>query len=133
MVPNQPLTFAGETHGRHEDAPHRLHLDKSRVLGPAFGRGALPRQRRLAAVRYYTITDFCASDAGGKIKVEQFVISGASKRGVDAPGHLLLLLDKRVIAIIRIVIDMLNVVPRSSITSRRTSFWAPAVADDTAT
>src|SRR5215217_2972947 len=105
-VPNQPLTFAGEKAGRTEDAliaytwDHYLHSGDERW--PA----RLPMTK--SAVRAMdTVTDFCATEAGGGVKVDAFVVAGASKRGWTT--WTTAAVDKRVIAAIPIVIDTLNV------------------------
>jgi PhoPQ-activated pathogenicity-related protein len=81
-----------------------------------------------AAVRALdTITAFCGSEEGGKTKVEKFVVAGASKRGWTTWSTAAV--DKRVIAIVPIVIDLLNVVPSFQHHYGAYGFWAPAVDD----
>jgi PhoPQ-activated pathogenicity-related protein len=76
-----------------------------------------------------TVTAFCGSEAGGKIEVDSFVVSGASKRGWTT--WTTAAVDKRVVAIIPIVIDMLNVEPSFRHHYAAYGFWAPAVKDYT--
>jgi PhoPQ-activated pathogenicity-related protein len=73
------------------------------------------------------ITAFCASDRVGNKKVERFVVAGGSKRGWTT--RLTGAVDKRVIAIAPIVIDMLNVVKSFRHHYRVYGFFAPAVQD----
>ena len=66
---------------------------------------ALPMTK--AAVRALdTVTDFMATQKGGDVKVNRFVVTGASKRGWTTWSTAAV--DQRVWAIIPIVIDMLN-------------------------
>jgi PhoPQ-activated pathogenicity-related protein len=129
MVPSQPLTFAGETKGRSEDSLIAYTWDKYLRTGDEKWPARLPMTK--SAVRAMdTITSFCASDTGGKVKVESFVVGGASKRGWTT--WTTAAVDKRVVAIIPIVIDMLNVEPSFMHHYAAYGFWAPAVGDYTA-
>jgi len=105
-VPNQPLVFAGETEGRTEDALIAYTWDHYLRTGDERWPARLPMTK--AAVRAMdTVTDFCAKAEGGGAKVDSFVVAGASKRGWTTwtTGAV----DKRVAALIPIVIDTLNV------------------------
>ena len=84
-----------------------------------------------AAVRALdTVTAFMASAKGGDIKVDRFVVTGASKRGWTTWSTAIV--DKRVVAIIPIVIDMLNIEPSFKHHKAAYGFYAPAVGDYTA-
>jgi PhoPQ-activated pathogenicity-related protein len=106
MVPNQPLYFAdSKDKGRSEDDL----IAYSRVQQMKTGDDTW--LVRLAMVKsgvraLDAIQEFLASEAGGKLKVDQFVVSGGSKRGWTT--WLVGLVDKRVIAIMPTVIDALN-------------------------
>ena len=106
MVPNQPLFFSdSKDKGRSEDdliAYSRVRQMKS---------GDDTWLVRLAMVKsgvraLDAMQEFLASDAGGRLKVDQFVVSGGSKRGWTT--WLVGAVDKRVIAIMPTVIDALN-------------------------
>ena len=126
MIPNQPLVFAGETKGRTEDSLIAYTWDKYLRTGDERWPARLPMTK--AAVRALdTITAFCASDEGGKTKIDKFVVAGGSKRGWTT--WTTAVVDKRVVAIVPIVIDMLNVVPSFKHHFAAYGFWAPAVGD----
>ena len=128
MVPNQPLVFAGETRQRYEDAIIAYSWDKFLRGGDEKWPLRLPMTK--AAVRALdTVTDFMASAKGGNIKVDRFVVTGASKRGWTTWSTAIV--DKRVVAIIPIVIDMLNIEPSFKHHKAVYGFYAPAVGDYT--
>src|SRR5260370_34813518 len=52
------------------------------------------------------VQEFKRSEAGGKIKVEQFMVAGGSKRGWTT--WTTAVVDQRVVAIAPLVIDLLN-------------------------
>jgi PhoPQ-activated pathogenicity-related protein len=126
MVPNQPLTFAGDTKGRTEDSLIAYSWDKYLKTGDEKWPARLPMTK--SAVRAMdAITSFCASEEGGKVKVDKFVVSGASKRGWTTWATAAV--DKRVVAIIPIVIDLLNVEASFEHHWKAYGFWAPAIGD----
>lgn len=126
MVPNQPLTFKGETKGRVEDELISYTWDKYLRGGDDQWPARLPMTK--AAVRAMdTVTAFCATEAAGRIPVNKFVVSGASKRGWTT--WTTAAVDKRVVAIIPLVIDLLNIQPSFEHHWRVYGFWAPAIKD----
>ena len=128
MVPNQPLVFADEKRQRSEDAIIAYSWDKFLKTGDEKWPLRLPMTK--AAVRGLdTVTSFLASPKGGGVKVDRFVVTGASKRGWTTWSTAIV--DKRVVAIIPIVIDMLNVVPSFEHHQAAYGFYAPAVHDYT--
>jgi len=127
-VPNQPLIFAGETKGRSEDSLIAYTWDKFLRTGDEKWPARLPMTK--AAVRAMdTLTAFCASPAGGRVKVDQFFVAGGSKRGWTT--WTAAAVDNRVIAIAPIVIDLLNIVPSFIHHYEVYGFYAPAVDDYT--
>lgn len=125
-VPNQPLVFAGETQGRSEDSLIAYTWDKFLRTGDEKWPARLPMTK--SAVRAMdAITGFCASPEAGKTKVDSFVVAGGSKRGWTT--WTTAIVDKRVVAIVPIVIDMLNLEPSFIHHYRAYGFWAPAIDD----
>lgn len=126
MVPNQPLTFAGETSGRSEDSLIAHNWDKFLRTGDDRWPTRLPMTK--AAVRAMdVVTAFCASPAGGGLTVNRFVVTGASKRGWTT--WTTAAVDPRVVGIIPMVIDILNVEVSMAHHYRAYGFWAPAIQD----
>jgi PhoPQ-activated pathogenicity-related protein len=74
-----------------------------------------------------TVTDLLASDQGGKTPVKKFVLAGGSKRGWTT--WLTGAVDRRVAAIIPLVIDVVNVRACSVHHFCSYGFWAPALGD----
>ena len=125
-VPNQPLVFAGETKGRSEDSLIAYSWDKFLRTGDEKWPARLPMTK--SAVRALdAVTSFCASQGAGATKVDSFVVAGASKRGWTT--WTTAAVDKRVIAIVPIVIDMLNLEPSFKHHYQAYGFWAPAIKD----
>jgi PhoPQ-activated pathogenicity-related protein len=126
MIPNQPLSFYGESRKRTEDAIIAFTWKKFLETGDERWPARLPMTK--AAVRAMDATqEFMASGAGGKQKVARWVITGGSKRGWTTwtTG----IVDKRVIAIMPVVIDMLNMEASFIHHWRVYGFWAPSVGD----
>lgn len=126
MVPNQPLVFAGDGQKRSEDSLIAYCWDKYLRTGDERWPTRLPMTK--SAVRALdTISAFCASKDGGQIKVDSFVVAGGSKRGWTT--WTTAAVDKRVVAIVPIVIDMLNIEPSFIHHWEAYGFYAPAVGD----
>lgn len=126
MVPNQGLQFAGENFKRTEDSLIAYTWDKFLRTGDKKWPARLPMTK--SAVRAMdTITAFCATEQGGKRKIDTFMVCGGSKRGWTTWTSAIV--DKRVIAIAPISIDLLNIVPSFRHHWRAYGFWAPAVGD----
>lgn len=106
MVPNQPLFFAdSRDKGRSEDdliaytrVKHFVTKDDFWLVRLAMVKSGV---RALDAIQ-----EFMASEQGGRVKIDNFVVAGGSKRGWTT--WLVGTVDKRVIAIAPMVIDALN-------------------------
>ena len=128
MVPNQPLIFGNDGVERTEDDLIAYSWDKYLRTGDERWPARLPMTK--SAVRAMdTITAFLASPAGGGTKVDQFVISGGSKRGWTT--WTTAAVDPRVVAICPIVIDVLNLEKSMQHHYQAYGFYAPAVGNYT--
>ncbi len=126
MIPNQPLSFFGESRKRTEDAIIAFTWKKYLETGDERWPARLPMTK--SAVRAMDATqEFLAGEQGGKVKVARWVVTGGSKRGWTTwtTG----ITDKRVIAIMPVVIDLLNMQASFTHHWRAYGFWAPAVND----
>jgi PhoPQ-activated pathogenicity-related protein len=127
MVPNQPLAFAdSKDKGRYEDdliAYSRIKQietkDDTWLVRLAMVKSGV---RALDAVQ-----EFMASETGGRIKIEEFVVSGGSKRGWTT--WLVAVTDKRVVAIMPLVIDALNSEAITRHHFEAYGFFSPALKD----
>jgi PhoPQ-activated pathogenicity-related protein len=126
MIPNQPLSFFGESRKRTEDAIIAFTWKKYLETGDDRWPARLPMTK--AAVRAMdAATEFLASEQGGRVKTARWVVCGGSKRGWTTwtTG----IVDRRVAAIVPAVIDLLNMGPSFIHHWRAYGFWAPAVDD----
>jgi PhoPQ-activated pathogenicity-related protein len=129
MVPNQALVFAGETERRTEDSLIAYTWDKFLRTGDPKWPARLPMTK--AAVRAMdTVTAFCGSAEGGNVKVDRFVVAGGSKRGWTT--WTTAAVDPRVIGVIPLVIDVLNMEESMRHHYAAYGFWAPSVGNYTA-
>jgi PhoPQ-activated pathogenicity-related protein len=126
LVPNQPLVFGADGRKRDEDDLIAYTWDKFLRTGDERWPARLPMTK--SAVRAMdTVTDFCATPTGGGLKVDTFVVAGGSKRGWTT--WTTAIVDQRVVAIVPIVIDMLNIQPSFIHHWEAYGFYAPAVHD----
>jgi PhoPQ-activated pathogenicity-related protein len=126
MVPNQPLSFSTDHKPRTEDSFIAYTWDKYLNTGDELWPARLPMTK--AAVRAMdTVSSFCASDAVGGVKIDGFIVSGGSKRGWTT--WTTAAVDKRVVAIIPLVIDLLNIEPSFRHHLAAYGYYAPAVGD----
>jgi len=128
MVPNQPLTFTSDrTHtARSEDEIIAFTWDKFLRSGDDHWPLRLPMTK--AAVRAMdALTAWTGAAQGGGKAVRRFVLAGGSKRGWTT--WTTAAVDRRVVAIIPAVIDLLNIIPSFKHHWQAYGFWSPAVAD----
>jgi len=126
MVPNQPLEFRQDGHARFEDDLVAYTWKQYFETGDPNWPARNPMVK--SAVRAMdTVTAVMATDEGGEATVNKFVVAGASKRGWTT--WLTAAVDQRVVAIIPIVIDVLNLEPTMRHHYAAYGFWAPAVGD----
>ena len=126
MVPNQPLIMGNDGVERVEDDFIGWTWDKYLRTGDETLPARLPMTK--AAVRAMdAVTEFLASDAGGKVTVDRFVVAGGSKRGWTT--WTTAIVDDRVVAICPIVIDVLNVERSMRHHYQAYGFYAPAVGN----
>jgi len=128
-IPNQPLKFKGDNYGpRYEDEliayGWRKFLDGGARDADAIWLARLPMTK--AVVRAMDAVSSVISREKNT-SLEKFVVAGASKRGWTT--WTTAAIDDRVVAIIPIVIDLLNIVPSFDHHWRNYGFWAPAVGD----
>lgn len=129
-VPNQPLTFAGESNTRSEDAILAYSYDEYLT---SFEAGApdktwpalLPMTR--AAVRAMDAVQEYLSSGSNSLIIREFVVGGASKRGWTT--WLTAASDSRVRAIIPIVADVLNLDEQMAHHFRSYGFYSSALQD----
>jgi PhoPQ-activated pathogenicity-related protein len=127
MVPNQPINFPDATkRDLVEDQFIAYTWDKYLRTGNDIWPARLPMTK--SAVRAMdAVQEFMRSDAGGKVKVEQFMVAGGSKRGWTT--WTTAAVDKRVVAIAPLVIDLLNNEKSFEHHYRAYGFYSPAVKD----
>lgn len=125
-IPNQPLVF-------HQDGQPRSEDD---LIGYAWSQYLdtgdptwLPRLPMVKSVvrAMDCITEFSASEAGGKRSVSKFVVGGGSKRGWTT--WITGAADQRVEAIVPIVIDVANVHPSLRNHAEVYGFWSEAIGN----
>jgi PhoPQ-activated pathogenicity-related protein len=83
LVPNQPLTFAGEIDPRVEDGIIAYSWDKYLRTGDETWPLRLPMTKSVVRAMD-AITEYCFRRAGRGLEIARFVLAGASKRGWTA-------------------------------------------------
>ena len=127
-VPNQPLTFA-------DDPAHKARVEDEIIayLQARYVRTRDPNQLlRLPMVKSGTqamtaVQQYLASEAGGKLKIDGFVVAGGSKRGWTT--WLVGAVDKRVVGIVPIVINVLDPNATTIHHWRAMGYFSPALQD----
>jgi PhoPQ-activated pathogenicity-related protein len=127
MVPNQPLRFSDSPDvARYED--DIISHVQNKQIASKDDEWILRLPMTKSGVRAMdAVQAFMASDAGGRVKIDKFVVAGGSKRGwttwtVGA-------VDRRVAAIMPLVIDVLNVDPVSKHHYEALGYFSPALGD----
>jgi PhoPQ-activated pathogenicity-related protein len=125
-VPNQPLRFTEDPKPRVEDeiiAYQQAKFAKDHDPGELV---RLPMVKSGTAAMT-AVQQYLASDAGGKIPLDHFVVSGGSKRAWTT--WLVGALDKRVVGIIPIVINVLDVDATTRHHWEAMGYFSPALKD----
>jgi PhoPQ-activated pathogenicity-related protein len=125
MVPNQPLTFAGETRAREEDKLVAYAWDKFLRTGDEKWPAQLPMTKSVIRAMD-AVTAHCAGVASG-LRIDKFVLSGHSKRGWTA--WTAAAVDSRVAALAPTSMDLLNLEPQLVHHWRAYGQWAAALRD----
>jgi PhoPQ-activated pathogenicity-related protein len=126
MVPNQTLVFNQDGVERKEDDLIAYTWVQFLRTGDERWPARLPMTK--AAVRAMdAVTAFLGGEETGRTRVDSFVVAGGSKRGWTT--WCTAAVDRRVIAICPLVIDILNVEASIGHHFRAYGFFAPAVGD----
>lgn len=106
QVPNQPLLFTNHDGMPHtEDGIVAFSWEQAMKTGDPTWSARFPMVK--SSVRAIDAArEFLYSDAGGRRKLDNFIVMGASKRGWTA--WLTAAVDPRVVGVVPIVIDVLN-------------------------
>jgi PhoPQ-activated pathogenicity-related protein len=127
QTPNQPIKFADtpDIARSEDDMIAYLQARYDPVASPE----ALPRlpMVKSGTAAMTAVQQFLASDAGGKHDIDGFVVSGGSKRGWTS--WLIGLLDERVVGMIPIVINVLDVDATTRHHWETMGYFSPALGD----
>jgi PhoPQ-activated pathogenicity-related protein len=125
-VPNQPLVFHNDGQPRTEDDLIGYAWSQFLDTGDATWLPRLPMVK--SAVRAMDcISEFAASEEGGKRAITKFVVAGGSKRGWTT--WMTGAADKRVEAIVPIVIDVANAEASLRHHAEAYGFWSEAIGN----
>jgi PhoPQ-activated pathogenicity-related protein len=128
LVPNQPITFRDDPEKKPRTEDDFIAYTWKKFLETNDTRWPAQFPMTKSAVRAMdAVTAFSASPAGGAATISRFVVAGASKRGWTT--WTTAAVDRRVVAIAPLVIDLLNVEPSFDHHWRAYGFWAPAIKD----
>jgi len=128
-IPFQPLVFANDTFGeRYEDAiiayGWRKFMEGGAKDEDAYWLARFPMTKAVKLAM--DVVSEVAQKEHSK-KLDKFVVAGASKRGWTT--WTTAAVDDRVVAMVPIVIDLLNIVPSFQHHWRNYGEWSPAVDD----
>lgn len=125
-IPNQPLVFHSDGTPRVEDDLIGYSWAQFLETGDATWLPRLPMVKSVVRAMD-CITEFSASEAGGKRKVNKFIVGGGSKRGWTT--WMAGAADNRIEAIVPIVIDVANAKPSLQNHAEAYGFWAEAIGN----
>jgi PhoPQ-activated pathogenicity-related protein len=125
-VPNQPLVFHNDGQDRYEDDLLGYSWDRFLKTGDATWPAQLPMAKSVVRAMD-TIQAMSADKQRFDRPIKRFVVAGASKRGWTT--WLTAAADRRVAAIVPIVIDVLNIDASMRHHYAAYGFWAPAIQD----
>ena len=126
MIPNQPLIFHGDGEERVEDNLIGYTWNQFiKTKDPTWLARAPMTKSVVRAMD--CLTEFMASEAAGGHELDRFTVAGGSKRGWTT--WITAAMDKRVVAIMPIVIDVLNSESSMRHHFAAYGFWAPAIGD----
>jgi PhoPQ-activated pathogenicity-related protein len=127
MVPNQPLNFPdAKFKDMTEDTFIAYTWDKFLRTGNEMWPARLPMTKS-AVKAMDAVQEFMKSAAGGKVAIANFMVAGGSKRGWTT--WTTAAVDKRVVAIAPMVIDLLNNEKSFEHHYMAYGFYSPAVKD----
>ncbi len=126
MIPNQPLVFHQDGIERKEDDLIAYTWDQFLKTGDARWPARLPMVKSVVRAMD-TIQSLFGQDDDPQHQIDQFVIAGGSKRGWTT--WMTAAVDDRVVAMMPIVIDVLNVDVSMRHHYSAYGFWAPAIDD----
>ncbi len=126
-VPNQPLVFADSPDTpRVEDDILAYSWNRAMDTGDTSWIAQFAMAKSVVRAMD-TVQAFLKQKTYGTVQVDDFVIAGASKRGWTT--WLTAVVDERVVAIVPIVIDLLNLQPSMRHHFAAYGFWSPALYD----
>jgi PhoPQ-activated pathogenicity-related protein len=126
MIPNQPLVFHNDGERRTEDDLVAYTWVKFLETGDAIWPARNPMVKSVVRAMD-AVTELLASEEGGSQPIDQYVVAGGSKRGWTT--WLVGAVDKRVVGIAPIVIDILNLEKSMGHHFSAYGFYAPSIAD----
>lgn len=126
MIPNQPLIFHRDGKERVEDDLIAYTWDQFLRTGDTRWPARLPMTKSVVRAMD-AVSAFTGTEAGGGRAVRTYVVAGGSKRGWTT--WTTAAVDKRVVALCPIVIDLLNIEPSFNHHFRAYGAFAPAVGN----
>jgi len=126
MVPNQPLEFHQDGQPRKEDDLIAYGWAQFLDAGDPIWLARFPMVKSVVRAMD-CLQEFTRSEQGGGDEVERFVVAGGSKRGWTT--WMTGAADRRVAALVPIVIDVVNLDPSLEHHAAAYGFWATHIGD----